>query len=90
MYIGGGTVDLLIRDVNPMVVKKIDEWAKKKGLSRQLYLQNLIENLTVIDLQSEPFNRLEKQIEANNIFMEKTADTLDQLVYVMKELIVDE
>lgn len=83
-------MDLLIRDVNPMAVKKIDEWAKKKGLSRQIYLQNLIENLTVVDLQSETFNRLEKQIEANTMFMEKTSDTLDQLVSVMKDLIIDE
>lgn len=73
-----------------MAVKKIDEWAKKKGLSRQIYLQNLIENLTVVDLQSETFNRLEKQIEANTMFMEKTSDTLDQLVSVMKDLIIDE
>lgn len=83
-------MDLLIRDVNPMAVKKIDEWAKKKGLSRQIYLQNLIENLTIVDLQSETFNRLEKQIEANTMFMEKTSDTLDQLVSVMKDLIIDE
>lgn len=83
-------MDVKIRDVDPYAVKKIDEWAKEKGLSRQVYLKNLLESLTTIDIHSNVIDRYEKQLEVNTLFLEKTSDTMSELLEVMKELILDE
>lgn len=83
-------MEIKIRGVDPMAVKKIDEWARDKGISRQVYLKELLESMTVMDIHSNTFGRLEKQLEVNTMFLEKTSDTLDELVGIMKELIIDE
>lgn len=83
-------MDVKIRDVDPYAVKKIDQWAKEKGLSRQIYLKNLLESLTTIDIHSNVIDRYEKQLEVNTLFLEKTSDTMSELLEVMKELILDE
>lgn len=83
-------MDVKIRDVDPYAVKKIDQWAKEKGLSRQIYLKNLLESLTTIDIHSNIIDRYEKQLEVNTLFLEKTSDTMSELLEVMKELILDE
>lgn len=83
-------MDVKIRDVDPYAVKKIDEWAKEKGLSRQMYLKDLLESLTTIDIHSNVIDRYEKQLEVNTLFLEKTSDTMSELLEVMKELILDE
>lgn len=83
-------MEVRIRNVDPYTVKKIDQWAKEKGLSRQVYLKNLLENLTTIDIHSNVIDRYEKQLEVNTLFLEKTSDTISELLEVMKELILDE
>ena len=83
-------MDVKIRDVDPYAVKKIDQWAKEKDLSRQIYLKNLLESLTTIDIHSNIIDRYEKQLEVNTLFLEKTSDTMSELLEVMKELILDE
>lgn len=42
-------MDLLIRNVEPVAVKKIDELAKAKGISRNEFLKIYLENLSVLD-----------------------------------------
>ncbi|MEK5500995.1 hypothetical protein [Bacillus sp. FSL M8-0168] len=58
-------MDVLIRNIDPAVVKKIDELVKKLGLkSRQEFLKIYLTNLSVVDemknLQSQ-FEKLQKQ-----------------------------
>lgn len=83
-------MEIKVRDVDAVAVKKIDELAKRKGMSRNEYLKRTIESFSVLTAQDSIINRLEKQIEANNILMAETTKTLDELVFVLKELIVDE
>ena len=83
-------MDLIIRDVDPHAVKKIDEWAKKKNVSRQAYLKEFIEKATMLEMISDADNSLEKQLQVNTLFMEKTADSLDNLVGVLQELMADD
>ena len=42
-------MNLLIRDLEPYAVQKIDELAKRSDLSRNAYLKRLIESASVID-----------------------------------------
>lgn len=86
---GGNFMDVLIRGVDPHAMKKIDEWAKKKKLSRQSYLKELIEKATLLELVSQADHSIEKQLQVNTLFMEKTSDSVNELVDLLKELMVD-
>lgn len=83
-------MDIKIRDVHPMTVKKLDEWAKEKGMSRQRYLKEMLETIAVNDIHFNMLDRYEEQLKANTLLLEKTSDAVNELVDVMKELIVDE
>lgn len=82
-------MDVLIRGVDPHAMKKIDEWAKKKNLSRQSYLKELIEKATLLELVSQADHSIEKQLQVNTLFMEKTSDSVNELVDLLKELMAD-
>ncbi len=83
-------MDILIRDVDPHAMKKIDEWAKKKNLSRQSYLKELIEKVTLLEMVSQADNSFEKQLQVNTLFMEKTSDSVNELVDLLKKLMADD
>lgn len=87
---GGKEMEVKIRNVEPTAVKKIDELARKKGLSRNEYLKNVIEDFSILEMKDNHVDRMEKQLVANTLLMEKTSNTLDELVSVLKELIDDE
>lgn len=82
-------MDVLIRDVDPHAVKKIDEWAKKKDMSRQAYLKELIEKATLLEMVSQADNSFEKQLQVNTLFLEKASDSMNDLVEMLKELMID-
>lgn len=83
-------MEIKIRDINPMAVKKIDEWAKEKGISRQQYLKLHLESFAINDVHSNIIDRYEKQLEANSLVLEKTTDSINELVEIIKGLILDE
>ena len=83
-------MDVLIRDIDPHAVKKIDEWAKKKDLSRQAYLKELIEKATLLEMVSQADNSFEKQLQVNTLFLEKTSNSMNDLVSVLKELLAND
>lgn len=90
MKLGGEGMEIKIRDINPMAVKKIDEWAKEKGISRQQYLKLHLESFAINDVHSNIIDRYEKQLEANSLVLEKTTDSINELVEIIKGLILDE
>ncbi|MGM9988799.1 MAG: hypothetical protein ACI35O_16455 [Bacillaceae bacterium] len=83
-------MEIKIRYLTPIVIKQIDQLAKSKGQNRQEFLKEHLESVASVGIRSSEVERLEKQIEANNLFMKKTSDTLDELVLVLKELLVNE
>ena len=83
-------LEIKIRNIDPMAVKKIDEWAKEKDLSRQEYLRLHLESFAVNDVHSNIIDRYEKQLEANSLLLEKTTQSLNELIDVLKGLILDE
>ncbi|MBG9582341.1 hypothetical protein ABE42_24735 [Bacillus thuringiensis] len=52
---GAKIVNLKIRDVDPVALKKIDEMAKKKGISRQKFLKAQIEMLAFFQVLVQNF-----------------------------------
>ncbi|MBJ8077284.1 hypothetical protein JDS92_18220 [Bacillus cereus group sp. N12] len=58
-------MNLKIRDIDPVALKKIDEIAKRKGVSRQKFLKAQIEMLAFFQQQNKREMELENLIEKN-------------------------
>jgi hypothetical protein len=82
-------MELKIRNVDPSVVKKIDELAKKSGVSRQVYLKETLESFAMIEVLTNKEKYYDKQLQANTIFLQKASREFDELVGVLKELLIE-
>jgi metal-responsive CopG/Arc/MetJ family transcriptional regulator len=83
-------MEVKARNVDPVAVKKIDEIWKIEGYnSRSEFIKYMIEEYAVIETKNNIYERMEKQLIANNVFLEQTSRSFDELVGVLKELIVD-
>jgi hypothetical protein len=80
---GAEGMEVRIRDVDPVIVSKIDEMAKKLKQSRQVYLKAQIELIAIDYIQSTKMDHLEKQLQANTIYLKRNVDVMN----VMNDLI---
>lgn len=62
-------MDVLLRDIDPVVINKLDEQAKKRNISRNEYLKSLLTNLAyqpfIREIQKESvieFNKVNKAL----------------------------
>lgn len=79
-------MEIKIRNLEPATVKKIDELAKQKGISRQEYLKSHLESFAVSGLHSDIIDRYEKQLQVNNMLLEKNTQTMNEMIEIFKEL----
>ncbi|MFL0404873.1 hypothetical protein ACH0BP_24740 [Bacillus nitratireducens] len=56
---------LKIRDIDPVVIKKFDAMAKKKGISRQKLLKGILEMTAYLPEQTKKEMELENLIQKN-------------------------
>lgn len=71
-------MDVFLRNIDVVAVKKIDELAKKKKLSRNEYLKIHIEKLAHMDVFLEERNRFEETLKM-------VGSVLERNVHMMKE-----
>ena len=67
-------MEIRVRDVDPMIVKQIDEKAKKLKLSRQKYLKQLLENHVMI-----------KEINSREMEYKNTLDKNSEILFMVGE-----
>jgi transcriptional regulator of aromatic amino acid metabolism len=72
-------MDMLLRDIDPIAVKKIDEIAKEKKISRQEFLKGQVETLAVFQEQKDREAELENIIYQNIKMMEKCALAIETI-----------
>ena len=60
-------MDMLLRDIDPIAVKKIDEIAKEKKISRQEFLKGQVETLAVFQEQKDR-DKQKKEEKSQNGF----------------------
>ncbi|MED4446373.1 hypothetical protein CN971_17070 [Bacillus thuringiensis] len=79
-------MNVLIRDLDASLVKRIDELAKAKKISRQEFLHRYISNLAVIqdmkDLQDKHIE-LQKQ---SMILIKQNTQTMNRVLRVIEEV----
>jgi predicted transcriptional regulator len=80
-------MDLNIRNVNPHAIAKIDELAKANNQTRSEYMRETLESLSFLTMRDGIIDRYEKQLQANNILLQETTKSLDDLTSILKELI---
>lgn len=71
-------MDIKVRNVDPVAIKKIDELAKAKGISRNEYLKKYISKIAVMKDLNEIENRYSNLVDA-------VADRLEQANDVIRE-----
>ncbi|MCY8233765.1 hypothetical protein [Priestia endophytica] len=64
-------MNILLRNINPVVVQRIDELAKEKGISRQEFLSRQLEMIAFFREQSNRELHLENLIDKNIQMMSK-------------------
>ncbi|MCU7741333.1 hypothetical protein BTA37_27555 [Priestia megaterium] len=79
-------MDMLLRDIDPTAVKKIDEIAKEKKISRQEFLKGQIETLAVFQEQKDREAELENIIYQNIKMMEKCAIAIETVNGFIQEM----
>jgi len=83
-------MDLLIRDIDPILVKQLDEQAEKQSCSRQELLKGLLTTWCADGVQSTQIARLERQLEANTLHLKRSATELEQLTKLFREVMQDD
>jgi len=79
-------MDMVIRNLDVKSVQKLDEIAKQKGLSRQQFLKNYIETLSVIDSIKDSES---KYIDLVNQVSFLVKENTDVLIQIKNDLILD-
>ncbi|MCF2132092.1 hypothetical protein L1I79_37590 [Strepomyces sp. STD 3.1] len=87
-------MEIKVRNVDPVAVKKIDELAKEKGISRQEFLKIQIETLAFFREQTTRERHLENLIDKNiemikkcSYFMERNAESLEKLHHSIENVV---
>lgn len=79
-------MDIKIRDLDPMVIKKIDELAKKNKQSRQKFLKTQIENLSIINELQRQEDRFTLLVNRILIILKKNTDAFQNVNEVMGKM----
>lgn len=82
-------LDIVLRNLDPIIINKIDLAAQKQKQSRQLYLKSHIELLATDYMQSEKVSHLEKQLQANTIALKEFSKVIDRMSSIVEELIAE-
>ena len=79
-------MEIKIRYVDPVALKKIDEIAKEKKISRQEFLKGQVETLAVFQEQKDREAELENIIYKNIKMMEKCAVAIETVNGFIQEM----
>ncbi|MED4319746.1 hypothetical protein P4722_31295 [Priestia megaterium] len=81
---------MFLRNIDPFAVKKIDEIAKEKKISRQEFLKGQIETLAVFQEQKDREAELEHLINRNIKMMEKCAVAIEKINGFIEDMMGEE
>lgn len=79
-------LEIKIRNVDPVALKKLDEMAKNKSISRQEFLKSLVEKIAYEPEQNEREMQLEMIIKKNNQIMEEAINTIKRFENLLVDL----
>ena len=80
-------MDVCIRKVDPVAIKKIDELAKRKGISWNEYLKKHIEQMAIIKDISETEDKYANLVETVVDRLEQANDIIQENSIMLKRVI---
>ncbi len=80
-------MEILIRGIDPAAVKKIDERAKKQGVSRNVYLVNLINNYAALEEFKSFEQRYQDVLDQTLNVVQRNSNCLEKVFTLMKKAI---
>ena len=80
-------MNIIIRDLDVKSVQKLDEIAKEKGLSRQQFLKNYIETLSVLGIIKESETKFVDLVNQLSFLIKENTNLLSQ---IRTDFILDE
>ncbi|MGG3528698.1 hypothetical protein COM13_19285 [Bacillus pseudomycoides] len=83
-------MEIRIREVDPIAVKKIDEMAKRKGLSRQQFLKGQVEMIAFFQQQNKREMELENLIQKNIHVMNDCYNKMKKMNAFIQTMIQDD
>ena len=67
-------MNISLRNIDPVAIRKIDELAKKKGISRNEYLKMYIQQIAIIKDINEMDNKYSNLVDAITDRLEQASD----------------
>ncbi|MGE1023192.1 hypothetical protein ACQGS6_04330 [Bacillus sp. GMs2/2] len=83
-------MEVRVRNMNPVAVKRIDEIAKAKGLSRDKFLRGQLETLAFYQEQQNRELYLQQLLEKNIYAMESCFEAVKEMNAFLKLMTEDE
>ncbi|WP_018395792.1 hypothetical protein [Bacillus sp. 37MA] len=80
-------MDIMIRNLDPVAIKKMDEVAKKQGISRQEFLKNQIETMAFYREETNREVHLQNIIEKNTLLMALFNESIERMNLFLESMI---
>lgn len=80
-------MNISIRNIDPVAIKKIDELAKKKGISRNEYLKMYIQQIAIIKDINEMDNKYSNLVDAITDRLKQANDVIHENNMMMERMI---
>ena len=80
-------MEIKIRNLDVITIQRLDEVAKEKGLSRQQFLKNYIETLSVIDIIKDSETKYVDLVNQLSFLIKENTNVLAQ---IRTDFILDE
>lgn len=77
-------MDIVTRDVDPTAIKKIDELAKKQGISRNTFLANMIQNFAALEEFKSFEERYQSTIDKSLRVIQKNTETMQKVLDIVE------
>lgn len=78
-------MDIIIRNVDPTIVKAIDNKAKKIELSRQQYLLNQLNRIATIEAFAEERREYSTLVKNMGIIIQQNTESLQQIIDILQD-----
>lgn len=78
-------MDLLIRDVEPFVIKQVADLAKKQGLSREEYLRRKIKQMATLDLEMERIDKYANLVIYMEDVVKRNTNVMERIELLLNE-----
>lgn len=80
-------MDISLRNIDPVAIKKIDELAKKKGISRNEYLRLHIQQIAIVKDLSEMDDKYSNLVDAVTDRLEQANDVIHENNVIIERII---